>query len=227
MGATAKNAIPYPELDDPADVPADMKEMADKLDTFGFVPAGAMFMWPGVAAPAGFLLCQGQTDVPAVDNPTLVALFGATGGFVTMPDLRDRMPMGASATRAPLSTGGEDVVTLNGAQLPAHAHPDNIAVVAGGAHTHPPAVNGWNYAIADRAIGQMTADLGSASALRVAATMAGGVYSPGYWDDAPATGSAGSHGHSRTGGVQNSTGGGGAHNNVPPFLAINYIVRAG
>src|SRR5262245_57978453 len=106
MGATTNYAIPYPELADPADVPADMKELAERLDTFGFVPPGAMFMWPGGAAPAGFYLMQGQA-VPEADNPTLAALFGAAGGNVTLPDCRDRMPVGASATRALLTKAGE------------------------------------------------------------------------------------------------------------------------
>jgi microcystin-dependent protein len=228
VGATPKNAIPYPELGEPADVPADMKEMADRLDTFGFVPPGAMFMFPGVAAPAGFYLMQGQ-DVPSVDNPTLAAIFGAAGGNVRLPDMRDSFPIGASATRAVLSKGGESTHLINVAELPSHAHPDTLAVDAGGSHNHSMdsqrivAAN-YNVPYAGGVIAFGAAPQSGSGYVAPHSTAAGWAGTGGA--HAHNITAVGNHSHSLSGAV-GLTGDGTPHNNVPPYLAVNYIIRGG
>jgi microcystin-dependent protein len=76
--------------------------------------------------------------VPAATYPKLAALLGQAGGNVTIPDLRDRVPLGASATKALGSLGGEETVRLAAAQsgVPAHPHGHTFAVAAGGSHAH-------------------------------------------------------------------------------------------
>jgi hypothetical protein len=84
-------------------------------------PTGTVKMHAGASAPPGYLLCQGQ----AVSRATYAALFaviGAGDGSTTfnLPDLRDRMPMGASASRALGSIGGSFSATTASAGIHDH-----------------------------------------------------------------------------------------------------------
>ena len=74
-------------------------------------PTASLLMWPTATAPNGFLLCNGAL----VSRATYAALFtivgtifGAGDGSTTftLPDYRDRMPVGAGTTYAAAVTGG-------------------------------------------------------------------------------------------------------------------------
>jgi microcystin-dependent protein len=73
----------------------------------GTIPVGGIILWSGSIAniPSGWALCDGQT----------------VNGNVT-PNLRDRFVVGAGGGYGVGGTGGSDLVTLSGAQLPSHAH---------------------------------------------------------------------------------------------------------
>lgn len=101
-------------------------------------PAGIIQQYAGSTAPTGWLMCQGQ----AVSRATYAALFAVIGtaygdgdGSTTfnLPDMRDRVPVGASTTRTLGSKAGSATqtpagsVTVNGhtltiEQVPAHNH---------------------------------------------------------------------------------------------------------
>lgn len=94
---------------------------------------GAMLMWPTATAPSGFLLCNGQT-VSRTTYAALFAILGATFGAgdgsttFTLPDYRDRMPIGAGTTYSAAGTGGsKDAVIVS------HTH---TATVTDPGHTH-------------------------------------------------------------------------------------------
>lgn len=119
-----------------------------------YVPTGAMLMWGTASAPTGYLLCNGAT----VSRSTYSALFavigtayGAGDGSTTftLPDFRDRFPVGAGTTYSANSTGGSK---------------DAIVV----SHTHTATDSGHQHAVTGNVAG--TADLGTASG--------GNVYSP-------------------------------------------------
>lgn len=80
-------------------------------------PVGHVIMHYGASAPEGYLLCNGAA-FSGTDYPALAALLGGTN----TPDLRDRLPVGASGTKAVGSTGGNDTVTLVKANIPTHVH---------------------------------------------------------------------------------------------------------
>ncbi|MBS3952653.1 MAG: phage tail protein [Methylomicrobium sp.] len=104
-------------------------------------------MFAGNFAPRGYAFCNGQL-LPIAQNSALFAVIGTTygGDGVTnfaLPNLQGRIPMHAG-TGAGLSSrhlgeqGGEENVTLNAAQLPAHNHslsgfngPGNQSTVSG------------------------------------------------------------------------------------------------
>lgn len=102
----------------------------DSTSPTAFNPVGSLVMFAGAAAPTGWLLCDG-TAVSRATYADLFAVvdtaFGVGDGSTTfnLPDLRDRFPMGKSATKALGSTGGSDTKTLAKANLPTHVHTIN------------------------------------------------------------------------------------------------------
>jgi len=91
------------------------------------LPTGTMQMYLGANAPEGWLVCNGS-PVSRTSYAALFALIGTAygGGDGTstfnLPNLQDRVPMGASSTKALGSVGGADSVALSGGNLPAHNH---------------------------------------------------------------------------------------------------------
>ena len=103
------------------------------------IPAGSIMDFAGTTAPAGWLLCYGQT----VSRATYAALFAAIGttygtadgSSFNLPDLRGRITAGkddmGGSSAARLNTiasttlgtaGGAQTHTLTTAQLASHAH---------------------------------------------------------------------------------------------------------
>lgn len=90
------------------------------------MPVGAPIPWLVSTIPSGYIEFAGQA-ITQTQYPQLYAIFGAT-----LPDLRGRMFLGASATYPIGSTGGEAAHTLTIAELPSHDHDVPIGVLGGG-----------------------------------------------------------------------------------------------
>jgi microcystin-dependent protein len=216
MKTTPNLALPYPESTDTADVPRDVKALADKLDALsgpaGLGLVGEIKMWPAVNAPTGYLICNGQ-QVPAATYPGLAAVLGQAGGNVTVPDYRDMFPVGASATNAVGATGGLSAVTLTAAQsgMPGHNHGGLTGVRdRSQAHAHP---IGSVWLAMNIAGGLFT---GGAAGATAQGTSSGIAMES---TDAP------DHLHSIAAeAARNATT---SHENRPPFRAVNFIIRAG
>jgi microcystin-dependent protein len=206
MGQTPNLSLPYPELGDSADVPRDIKALADALDAQSVIPAGVIQMWPDAAAPNGWLLCQGQ-PVPAASNPGLAAIFGTAGGNVTLPDLRGRALIGAAPVNVPASgdparalrsTGGLTAVKLTSVQsgLPAHQHLLRSFVTGGATNGSPsniPHPNEWG----------LQTGVQFVNPSNEWSTNTGRTLDPPLQDAAS------------------------THENMPPYYAINFIIKAG
>jgi microcystin-dependent protein len=179
-----------------------------------FVPPGVVLPFAGATAPAGFLLCGGQ----AVSRATYAALFAAIGtafgagdGSTTfnLPDLRGRAAfgkddMGGSAASR-ITSGGSGIA---GTTLAA----------AGGAETHT------------LTTGQMPAhshavsDPGHSHIQDAGAIPPGGPYTGrSTYGDGTNLGQIPTYASGTGLSIQNS-GGGGAHNNMPPALVLNHII---
>jgi microcystin-dependent protein len=225
-------------------------------------PAGSIVIWAGVAAPTGWLLCQGQ----AISRTTYALLYSALGGASSpygqgdgtstfnVPNLKGRIPVGLDSAQTEFDalgeTGGAKTVTLTTAQMPVHSHTNTVTsnggvtptgtAVNGGAHTH-------------------TASTGSAGAHTHTVTVNGDIGNllfakPDLGSEvfkkdtvSKTTTSSGSHSHSVTvnsGGSHThtlsiepipdhshivtiaSSGGGEPHNNLQPYIVMNYIIKA-
>jgi len=104
---------------------------------------GEIRMFAGNFAPAGWMLCQGQT-LAISEYEVLFNLIGTTYGGngltnFNLPDLRSRVPIhmgtGAGNTYALAATGGVEQVTLTAQHLPSHTHPYLASVSAGNANS--------------------------------------------------------------------------------------------
>ena len=166
------------------------------------ITASGAFVGPGTIPLGGIIMWSGSTP------PTGWALCnGQSSNGQQTPDLRGRFILG-SGSRSIGQSGGEENHTLTTAELPSHTHPvdpPNTRSSTDGSHTHASNV--------DRSAG-------SASG-----TLARGVSSyDGYKYIGNETGD-----HTHTMDIASftsgSTGSGTAHNNMPPYYVLAFIMR--
>jgi microcystin-dependent protein len=169
-------------------------------------PIGGIILWSGSVAsiPANWAICDGTSGTP---------------------NLRDRFVVGAGSTYAVDATGGAATVTLDTTQIPAHSHTadGDLTAASAGAHTHTfSATTSANGAYSFAARSSYGGSDGAA------AGNGGQVYTLGASDHthtvSGTTASDGAHTHDITGSTAN-TGGGLAHENLPPYYALAYIMR--
>lgn len=191
------------------------------------VPTGSVFPYIAATAPTGYLLADGS----AVSRTTYATLFavigtsyGAGNGSTTfnVPDMRGRFPLGsgtgtglnASGTGAPSGTtqtarsigqwGGEETNLLTTNEMPSHNH--NGVTGNAGSHFHSFGAPALSYALPN---GNITVSVPSGTMHR---------FSDG--DGINDTNTVADHSHS----IANQ-GSGARHNNVPPFVVLNFIIK--
>jgi microcystin-dependent protein len=190
---------------------------------FLLVPTGSIISYIATAAPGGWLLCDGS----AISRSTYSALFaligttygaGDTISTFNLPDMRGRVPVGygtgAGLTPRGLgSTGGAETHVLSVTELPQHTHSGSTS--EDGSHTHTHNANndypGACLAYRDGFNTRTAADNGQQNELNLDASAALVINSNG------------SHTHTFT--TNGGTGGGAAHNNMQPFVVVNYIIK--
>jgi microcystin-dependent protein len=173
-------------------------------------PVGSILMWPTGSAPAGWLICNGST-FNAATYPELNTLLGGN----TLPDLRDRVPVGVSGTKAVKSTGGSAAVTLSSGNLPSHTHTFSGTSSAAGGHSHSMS----SLMKTNNAAGSGASDNGGNSTVQGTTT---GRFSGGQDGS---TDSVANHTHTYSG-TTSATGSGTAFSVQNPYVALNFIIRA-
>jgi microcystin-dependent protein len=111
----------------------------------GLTPIGVITMFGGATAPDNWLLCNGQSLSTAAPYDKLFAAigyaFGGSGANFNLPNLVQKFPLGAGTSNPLGSGGGAFPVTLATANLPVHAHPiTDVGHTHGAsqpAHVHP------------------------------------------------------------------------------------------
>ena len=176
-----------------------------------FVPPGAVFPFAGSAAPTGFLICDGASVLRAT-YPDLFAVIGTTYGSVdgthfTLPNLKGRVVAGVDAGQAEFDvlgeTGGEKTHVITTAEMPSHTHTQNSHSHS---HSHSLQTNG----------GVFLRDWTTATAGGTQNTVQAQGANPIAQTDTDAT--------TATATNQNA-GGDGAHNNLQPYMALNYVIK--
>lgn len=225
------------------------KDMTDESNTFPpsiTLPAGMVAPYAGGSAPTGWLLADGS----AVSRSTYADLFAAIGtsygagdGSTTfnLPNLKGKLPVGRDAAQSEFDTlgetGGEKTHVLTTAELPSHAHSinhDHGAVSTGGqsaSHTHTGGT--------DTQGAHSHSALATPRSIYAAGGSSAGMYALDY--NTP-TNTSGAHAHNVTTnaasndhshvvdlpnftGSSGNIGSGSAHNNLQPYVVMNYIIK--
>lgn len=192
---------------------------------YGGVPPGSITSYAGNTVPSGWLLCDGST-LNKNDYPELFSaigyIYGGSGNSFKLPNLSGRFPLGKSSSHPLAETGGSETVTLTTAQIPSHNHPISCNLSNAGAHEHNLAsnnVSGNNQGFVMTGC-ERNGNYGYGSSGSSKYGYNGNTYSVST--DFMET--AGAHTHTLTATIGN-TGSGQGHNNMPPFLTLNFIIK--
>ena len=209
-------------------------------------PVGSITMFAATNPPEGWLICNGHAvsrEVYGVLFAVIGLAFGVGDNTTTfnVPDMRDRFPVGAGSTYSVNTKGGATTVALDTNSMPSHSHSASASSSTDtqGYHGHSAGASTSVYDAGshqhynrDEGSGSTP---GTAGGVQYVAAGAGTAY---RWDDPAGSHShsagtsvqvydAGSHAHNTSTGVSvNNAGGNGSHENRPPYIGINFIIKA-
>lgn len=191
------------------------------------IPAGAIMAWSSSVIPNNWLLCDGT----AVSRTTYASLFAAIGtqygvgdGSTTfnLPNLKGNTIVGLDSSQTEFNTlgetGGAKTHTLTVSEMPSHTHIQNSHNHTQDAHNHTQNphthLSVINLGLVNvRSAGSNTYNSDGA------ADKSGGIA------NATATNNATTATNQATTATNQNTGGGGAHNNLQPYIVLNYIIK--
>lgn len=175
---------------------------------------GIISQFAGATAPPGYLLCDGT----AVSRTTYSSLFttigityGAGNGTTTfnLPNLKGRVPVGQDTAQPEFNVLGEidgaKTVAITEAQMPSHTHAQN-------SHTHSLPTNQYGPSVYSGSPSSPFGELNSGE---------GAVLST-FW---AFNGSQGLRPMMPLTATNQNTGGNQAHNNLQPYIVLNYIIK--
>jgi microcystin-dependent protein len=200
------------------------------------MPTGSITQFAGSTAPSGWLTCDGT----AVSRTTFADLFAAigttynTGGEAgtdfRLPNMKGRVPVGFDSAQTEFDAlgeaGGAKTHTLTTAEMPSHTHTQNSHNHTQDAHGH--SINDPSHSHGMQAMGSNPSDNTGTNGYVLTGASAdtqGGFRSIlGNFTGVTVNGNTATN--QATTATNQNTGGGGAHNNLQPYIVLNYIIKA-
>lgn len=202
------------------------------------VPTGTILDFAGTTPPTGYLLCDGASYAKATYPALWAVLNGAGWGSTTpnfnVPDLRGRVGVGVGqgsgmTLRQSGQVGGAEWVILDIGQIPSHNHGGTTGNNPSLNHNHGGATgsmnrnnpHGHNQSYPLPNFNNIVVNGGSAFPVN-SGTVPGGSIIPTDINHEHAISGSGDllHNHSIP-----SQGGGGTHENMPPFAVVTKIIK--
>jgi microcystin-dependent protein len=192
------------------------------------LPVGCITQFAGASLPPGFLFCDGSAVSRVVYKDLFEAIgitYGAGDGVTTfnLPNFKGRIPVCVDESQSEFNTlaqvGGAKTHTLTINEMPSHSH--TASADSQGSHTHT--INDPGHTHSQTTVNDDFNQSGT-DPPGFAADSAGSR----TWNNinSSTTGitinSAGQHTHNIT---INSTGGSQPHNNLQPYIVVNYIIK--
>lgn len=186
---------------------------ATSTGSSGSAITGEIKMWPVASIPDGFLLCDGSV----VSQTTYAALYavisstyntgGEGAGNFRLPNFKGKIGVGYNSAESDFNaiakTGGETTHTLISSELADHGHK-------------------WQYAAGGGA-GSPRNHIKDSSELATSWHSSNGTDNPPSWTDYSEIGDGGTGGAGMYTPMASTSGG--AHNNLQPYVVINYIIK--
>ena len=193
--------------------------------------AGSIMAWGGATAPANWLIADGS----AISRTVYASLFAAIGtqygvgdGLTTfnLPNLKGRVVVGKDSAQTEFDvlgeTGGAKTHTLTVTEMPSHTHIQDSHNHTQDSHNH--SQNSHYHQIITRSNVVMQHELNGGSSVhgtRYNSNMANELATA----SSTATNNATTATNQATTATNQNTGGGGAHNNLQPYIVLNYIIK--
>jgi microcystin-dependent protein len=198
------------------------------------VPAGIINQYGGSVAPDGYLLCSGQS-VSTEEYPALFQAigyaYGGSGLNFNVPNLQNRVPVGLGTETefdALGETGGSKTHTLTVDQMPSHTHIQDAHNHTQNSHNHTQNSHNHTQNSHNHSAGYANNVGGSLNAFSLGTFTAAGalVNSTTATNIATtATNIATTATNIASTATNQNTGGGLAHNNLQPYIVLNYIIK--
>ena len=201
----------------------EIQALQAQIATLQPAPAGSIMMWPSNTIPSGWALCNGSSYSRS-EYAALFSVLGTTYGAddnstFKLPDMRGLFVAGRGANgyNSINQKGGANTVALTVNEMPKHNHDTAISVSDGnvtsdtkGAHRHTiesfldKGGTGWRHNIEADTCNQNQQQVQAANS------------------DMVVLSEAGDHSHNVP---LKARGNGDAHENRPPFIVMNYIIK--
>jgi microcystin-dependent protein len=193
------------------------------------VPAGIINQYGGSTAPDGYLLCSGQS-VSTEEYPALFQAigytYGGSGSSFNIPNLQNRVPVGKGTDTefdTLGETGGSKIHQLTIDEMPSHTHIQNSHNHTQNSHNHTQDAHlhfASNFNGGGNNQGRATANAAPHGDVNY-----WNFNNPGYTNAVAATNQPATATNQATTATNQNTGGGLAHNNLQPYIVLNYIIK--